>query len=72
MLLYIELDTLPSYLLVIVHTDILYNYLYVFLGHCLIMMLSGMMIAHHMDSPLSMGMFCIYSMVVMKNGGRQL
>ena len=37
-----------------------------------IMMLSGMTTAHHMGSPLSMGMSCIYSMAVMKNGGRLL
>ena len=48
-----------------------YDFVYI-VEHYLIMMLSGMMTARHMDSPLSMGMSCIYSMAVMKNGGRLL
>ena len=42
------------------------------LGHCLIMMQSGMTIARRMGCPLNMEMFCTYWTEVMKNGGKQL
>ena len=36
------------------------------------MMLLRMMTVHHRDYPSNMGMSCIYSMVVMRSGGKLL